>query len=234
MKVSARTPHHTHPQPQLQPSQLQSMPNSDHRALGIAAALHAAAIAWAWVVLDEAAPNAEMSKPMMAFIVASPRETPAEKALPPVVRRPEPRRTQGLIATVPDRPGPADLSADDVRPREQAAPAAVEQAAPVTVEQAAPATVTQPRFDADYLNNPKPAYPSMSKRLGEEGQVLLRVLVGQEGGAEQIEVLRSSGFTRLDDAARVAVSKWRFVPAKVGGNATQAWVQVPVTFELRR
>lgn len=210
------------------------MANSDHRALGIAAALHAAAIAWAWVVLDEAAPNAEMSKPMMAFIVASPREAPAEKALPPVVRRPEPKRTQGLIATVPDRPGPADLSADDVRPREQAAPAAVEQAAPVTVEQAAPATVTQPRFDADYLNNPKPAYPSMSKRLGEEGQVLLRVLVGQEGGAEQIEVLRSSGFTRLDEAARAAVSKWRFVPAKVGGNATQAWVQVPVTFELRR
>lgn len=234
MKISARTPHHTHPQPQLQPSQLQSMANSDHRALGIAAALHAAAIAWAWVVLDEAAPNAEMSKPMMAFIVASPREAPAEKALPPVVRRPEPRRTQGLIATVPDRPGPADLSADDVRPREQATPAAVEQAAPVRVEQAAPATVTQPRFDADYLNNPKPAYPSMSKRLGEEGQVLLRVLVGQEGGAEQIEVLRSSGFTRLDDAARVAVSKWRFVPAKVGSNATQAWVQVPVTFELRR
>lgn len=210
------------------------MANSDHRALGIAAALHAAAIAWAWVVLDEAAPNAEMSKPMMAFIVASPREAPAEKALPPVVRRPEPRRAQGLIATVPDRPGPADLSADDVRPREQAAPAAVEQAAPVRVEQAAPATVTQPRFDADYLNNPKPAYPSMSKRLGEEGQVLLRVLVGQEGGAEQIEVLRSSGFTRLDEAARVAVSKWRFVPAKVGSNATQAWVQVPVTFELRR
>lgn len=226
MKISARTPHHTHPQPQLQPSQLQSMANSDHRALGIAAALHAAAIAWAWVVLDEAAPNAEMSKPMMAFIVASPRETPAEKALPPVVRRPEPRRAQGLIATVPDRPGPADLSADDVRPREQAAPAALEQAAP--------ATVTQPRFDADYLNNPKPAYPAMSKRLGEEGQVLLRVLVGQEGGAEQIEVLRSSGFTRLDEAARAAVSKWRFVPAKVGSNATQAWVQVPVTFELRR
>ena len=158
------------------------MSNFDYRALGIAAALHAAAIAWAWVVLDETAERDVDSRPMMAFIVASPREAPAEKALPPVVRRPEPRRAQGLIATVPDRPGPADLSADDVRPREQAAPAAVEQAAPAAVEQAAPAAVTQPRFDADYLNNPKPAYPSMSKRLGEEGQVLLRVLVGQDGG----------------------------------------------------
>ena len=202
------------------------MSNFDYRALGIAAALHAAAIAWAWVVLDETAERDVDSRPMMAFIVASPREAPAEKALPPVVRRPEPRRAQGLIATVPDRPGPADLSADDVRPREQAAPAAVEQAAP--------AAVTQPRFDADYLNNPKPAYPSMSKRLGEEGQVLLRVLVGQEGGAEQIQVLRSSGFARLDEAAQAAVSRWRFIPAKVGNDATTAWVQVPVTFELRR
>lgn len=94
--------------------------------------------------------------------------------------------------------------------------------------------MTQPRFDADYLNNPKPAYPSMSKRLGEEGQVLLRVLVGQEGGAEQIQVLRSSGFARLDEAAQAAVSRWRFIPAKVGNDATTAWVQVPVTFELRR
>ena len=202
------------------------MSNFDYRALGIAAALHAAAIAWAWVVLDETAERDVDSRPMMAFIVASPREAPAEKALPPVVRRPEPKRAQGLITTVPDRPGPADLSADDVRPREQAAPAAVEQAAP--------AAVTQPRFDADYLNNPKPAYPSMSKRLGEEGQVLLRVLVGQEGEAEQIQVLRSSGFARLDEAAQAAVSRWRFVPAKVGSNATTAWVQVPVTFELRR
>jgi periplasmic protein TonB len=59
-------------------------------------------------------------------------------------------------------------------------------------------------------------------------------LVGQEGGAEQIQVLRSSGFARLDEAAQAAVSRWRFVPAKVGSNATTAWVQVPVTFELRR
>ena len=219
MKILARTPPSNYPQ-------LQSMSNFDYRALGIAAALHAAAIAWAWVVLDETAERDVDSRPMMAFIVASPREAPAEKALPPVVRRPEPRRAQGLITTVPDRHGPADLSADDVRPREQAAPAAVEQAAP--------AAVTQPRFDADYLNNPKPAYPSMSKRLGEEGQVLLRVLVGQEGEAEQIQVLRSSGFARLDEAAQAAVSRWRFIPAKVGNDATTAWVQVPVTFELRR
>jgi protein TonB len=219
MKTLARTPPSKYPQ-------LQSMPNFDYRALGIAAALHAAAMAWAWVVLDETAERDVDSKPMMAFIVASPREAPAEKALPPVVRRPEPKRAQGLIATAPDRPSSVEVSSEDVRPREQAAPAAVEQAAS--------AAVTQPRFDADYLNNPKPAYPSMSKRLGEEGQVLLRVLVGQEGGAEQIQVLRSSGFARLDEAAQAAVSRWRFIPAKVGNNATTAWVQVPVTFELRR
>jgi protein TonB len=101
-------------------------------------------------------------------------------------------------------------------------------------EATASAEVIQPRFDADYLNNPKPGYPVMSKRLGEEGQVLLRVLVSSQGSAEQVQLVRSSGFSRLDEAAAEAVARWRFVPAKVGSVATTAWVQVPVSFQLRR
>jgi protein TonB len=102
------------------------------------------------------------------------------------------------------------------------------------VAAATSAAVTQPQFDAEYLNNPKPGYPAVSRRLGEEGQVLLRVLVSTQGRPEQIQLLRSSGFPRLDDAAKAAVAQWRFVPARVGSVATAAWVQVPVSFQMRR
>lgn len=93
-------------------------------------------------------------------------------------------------------------------------------------------TISAARFDADYLHNPKPAYPHASRRLGEQGKVLLRVFVGATGLAEKVEIKLSSGFARLDQAAEDAVGRWRFVPAKRGEQAIAAWVQVPITFQL--
>lgn len=95
-----------------------------------------------------------------------------------------------------------------------------------------PVAIAPPRFDADYLDNPRPAYPAMSRRLGEEGKVLLRVLVGSEGRAHEVQLKEGSGFARLDQAAREAVLRWRFVPARKGGEAVEGWVLVPITFNL--
>lgn len=88
------------------------------------------------------------------------------------------------------------------------------------------------RFDAGYLRNPKPVYPSASRRFGEEGKVILRVRVSSSGLPLTIETRQSSGHARLDDAARSAVEKWRFVPAKHGTQPVEAWVLVPLAFSL--
>jgi protein TonB len=93
--------------------------------------------------------------------------------------------------------------------------------------------VIQARFDADYLRNPPPAYPALSRRMGEEGQVILRVFVSPEGHPAQIDLQRSSGSPRLDLAAREAVSRWQFVAARRGNEAFAAWVRVPIIFKLR-
>jgi protein TonB len=106
------------------------------------------------------------------------------------------------------------------------APAAPVNVAPV------PEAITAPRFDADYLDNPKPVYPHASRRLGEQGKVLLRVYVSAAGLAEKVEIKLGSGFARLDQSAHDAVSRWRFVPARRGEQAVAAWVQVPITFQL--
>jgi protein TonB len=73
----------------------------------------------------------------------------------------------------------------------------------------------------------------LSRRVGEHGRVLLRVYVQPDGAAAQVEVRESSGYERLDKAARDTVKRWRFVPAKQGDRGVAAWVLVPISFSIR-
>ncbi|OIR12315.1 gram-negative bacterial tonB protein [mine drainage metagenome] len=100
------------------------------------------------------------------------------------------------------------------------------------VEAEAEAVIEPPRFGAAYLNNPAPEYPSLSRRFGEQGRVLLRVLVSISGNAENVQIESSSGFVRLDQAAIQAVKGWRFIPAKKNSQPISAYVLVPVKFSL--
>src|SRR5690606_39069642 len=95
-----------------------------------------------------------------------------------------------------------------------------------------PPKVTTPSFDAAYLNNPKPKYPPLSRRMREEGRVLLRVHVLPDGRPSEVTLAQSSGSKRLDGAAEKAVRHWRFVPAKQNGLSVAAWVVVPIVFKL--
>jgi len=119
-----------------------------------------------------------------------------------------------------------------------APPAPVIKPGPVTAPVVISAPTPQPeplieaRFDADYLSNPKPTYPVASRRLGESGVVHLRVHVSADGAADKVEIKNSSGFTRLDEAARETVTRWHFVPARHGATNVAAWVVVPIVFSL--
>ena len=142
-----------------------------------------------------------------------------------------------------ERPVPKPRTVIAMTP-EQAAPSAVfaapaptvsqPPAAPVTpvVTNPAPTTFSPPRFEAAYLHNPRPNYPAVSRRLGEEGKVLLRVLVSPDGRAAAVNLEKSSNFERLDEAARQAVAQWRFVPAKRGDEAVEATIIIPLVFRL--
>lgn len=112
-------------------------------------------------------------------------------------------------------------------PTPPAAQAPAQPASPTTAAQAAP------RFDADYLQNPAPSYPPLSRRSGEEGKVVLKVFVEPSGSPSKVEIRTSSSFERLDKSAVAAVSRWKFVPAKQGAEAVGAWVLVPIVFSLK-
>lgn len=112
----------------------------------------------------------------------------------------------------------------------------IAQFSEATFAQATPAvapTTSPPRFDADYLKNPAPTYPPLSRRLHEEGALVLRVWVEPTGRPGQIEVKTSSGSPRLDHAAQEAVWRWHFLPARHGNEVVGAWVLVPITFVLK-
>jgi len=96
----------------------------------------------------------------------------------------------------------------------------------------APEPVIAARFDADYLHNPKPVYPPMSRRHGEEGKVVLRVRVSAQGTSLAVEIKQSSSHPQLDEAARLAVAQWRFIPARQGNETVESTVLVPLTFSL--
>ena len=117
-------------------------------------------------------------------------------------------------------------------PGENSTPAPVGTATPATEKSTAP-VVQLPSSNADYLNNPAPGYPAISQRLGEQGQVVVRVLIGKDGHAHQGEIDKSSGFERLDQAALRAVLSWRFVPGQRSGVPQDMWFNVPVSFTLK-
>ncbi len=90
-----------------------------------------------------------------------------------------------------------------------------------------------PGTPARVLENAAPEYPRVSRRLGEEGSVVLEIGVDARGRATSARVIESSGFERLDQAAVQAVLGWRFQPATQAGVAIDATLVHTVTFRLQ-
>ena len=106
--------------------------------------------------------------------------------------------------------------------------------APPRESSVATRTSTPAVFDADYLNNPAPRYPTSAFRQRAEGTVVVRAEILANGQSGRIELQRSSGFDSLDAAALSTIKKWRFKPAMVDGKAISQWVTIPITFRLTK
>lgn len=174
---------------------------------------------------------ADLTRPFTARLIELAPEVPQPSPPPPIQ---PPKKVQ---------PAPLPVLAANVAtpiPQAAAFTVAPQPSAPVTAPPIVAAPVAVPeipivaaRFDADYLDNPKPVYPHASRRLGEQGKVLLRVRVSAAGHPERVEVKQTSGFPRLDQAAEEVVGRWRFAPARRGNEAIATWVLVPISFNLQ-
>jgi protein TonB len=165
-------------------------------------------------------------------------DPPAPKVEPVPPAPPIPAVQKKPVAKAPVQPAPQPLAIKDPAPSPNAptgvvtpplppAPVAVAPVAPP-----APPAVQLPSSDADYLANPKLPYPAISRRMGEQGKVMVGVLIGVDGKVKKSELRKSSGYDRLDQAAVNGVLNWRFVPGKRGGVPEEMWYEAPVLFVL--
>lgn len=169
-----------------------------------------------------------MEMPLLVDLLqAAPIEKPPQAKPLPMVK-PQPVKPQRTPA--PQMPTPQIEATQSNLP----APATAIATPPVEIKPTAPPAepLVQPRFDANYLKNPAPNYPPLSRKMGEEGKVILRVLVSAQGSADSVEVKTTSGSQRLDDAAVNTVKQWKFIPAKRGDSAVPSAVLVPIIFKL--
>lgn len=171
-------------------------------------------------------------------------DPPAPKAEPtppkpptPVVQKPQPQRTpvrtqpQQLPLAIADSTPSPNAPTGTTQPQLDTAPGPVAVVAAPPAPPAPP-VVQLPSSDADYLQNPKPPYPPMSKRLGEQGRVVHSVLIGVDGRPVSARLTRSSGYERLDKAAYQAIMTWRFTPGKRDGVPTAMSFDVPFSWVL--
>ncbi|MGE0746017.1 MAG: energy transducer TonB [Rhodospirillales bacterium] len=179
-----------------------------------------------------ASPPPEPATPLLAPPPA--QAEPRVEAVPPrpAARRPD-RPAPAPAATAPPAAAPPPAPAP---PSEPAAAAAATKGAGPAPEARGPQTAALPatpvRAGAGGPGNPAPAYPEESRTRGEEGRVVLHVLVAADGRPTEVTVKSSSRYRRLDDAARAAVRRWRFEPATVGGVAVDGSLDVPIVFRL--
>ncbi|MBY0466616.1 MAG: energy transducer TonB [Burkholderiales bacterium] len=170
------------------------------------------------------------------------------QVIEPVPPKPEPPRPQPKpearpqsVRPQPLHPPPMPLAVATAEPSAHAVtgvttpqPPAPPIAAPVSVAPPAPPPprIQLPDSSADYLNNKPPAYPAVSKRLGEQGKVMVRVFIGIDGKVTQADIRTSSGHDRLDQAALKTAQEWTYVPGKVNGEPQAMWFNVPINFVL--
>lgn len=165
--------------------------------------------------------------PIIVDLIAPLAQTPPP---PPQPLRPKPVARPLLTTETPVAQPAFVATPAPVEPIPEEAPLLVPPAAP------APAAPAQPRSIAitqvEYLTPPVLEYPLASRRLGEAGQVDVRVLVDEKGRPSEMLVLRSSGSPRLDAAALATVRATRFKPYAEDGVALPFWVVMPLLFEL--
>jgi periplasmic protein TonB len=180
---------------------------------GVWLVIGAVHVALIYVITSWSPPRIALeATPIQASLIDAP--APAADVPPPPIL---PVIEQPLV-TINEEPPPNAITV-----------AVVDKVPPPVAAPAAPRVVT----DVAYIEAPQPHYPPESRRAGEEGLVVLRVLINEIGAVTQINIEHSSGHSRLDDAACQAVKRARFRPYVENGVPRMALATIPIEFSWK-
>lgn len=233
--------------PPLEPAGSPALRPAQRRAVIVAiAALHLLA-AWGLLQVKAVRDTALQVAPILVDLLA-----PPAPPMPPAPPQPLPKTPQPTPQALP-RPQPQTqppvlttqaAAAPDTHvvapPDPTPAPPVISAPAPAAAEPApaapaAPPVRRLPDAAVQYIEPLQVEYPRPSLRLHETGLVIVRAYIGTGGGAPQsVQVERSSGHARLDQAALAAVHKARFKPYAEAGRPVEGWALIPIRFELEK
>jgi protein TonB len=192
----------------------------------------------------QALPKAEPELPKEIFVSLitvdnTPEPTPPEPQPTPPKPVPVIKKTvtpPPVIPVINKIPSEQALTTPPVPPQPPVPPKPAVVAPPSEpAPPARPPPPSQPKTvstGVQYLRAPEPEYPPLARRMGEEGRVTLRVLVDENGRPTRVDIQKTSGSSRLDEAARQAVLRAMFKPHMEDGRATTVYAIVPITFHL--
>ncbi|KIO49821.1 energy transducer TonB [Nitrosospira sp. NpAV] len=178
-------------------------------------------------------PPEQLATLIVNFIPAARPKEESKPEPPPPKPQPvkKPPQSRQLVAEAPVL-SPSEPVAPPTAPEPEPEPEPVavapqpQQMAPGPVTLSSELSVTCPELNA-------PAYPALSRRLGEEGKLVLRVELDENGRISVAQIINSSGFKRLDEAALVAVKTWRCTPPQRNGQPVRAIALQPFNFVLQ-
>lgn len=210
-------------------------------AISTIVSLHLA-LAWGLLQLKSVRATVAADAPLIVTLISPPAPERLAAASLPALRSAPVARPEAAYVPVPV----IELQADAViapPPPTAVQPAIVEVVRPTAVAVAAaerpPATPPPapppsllPPSAIEYLVLPDVAYPNASRRLNEQGLVIVAVLIDTDGLPRQVQLAQSSGFERLDQAALAGVWRARFKPYVQNGQPRAGWARIPIPFEL--
>jgi len=159
----------------------------------------------------------EFAKPMEAVFIDAPQETQHE---PVPITKPDLEQPQVETPPIEDTVPEIEIPTDEPAPN-------------AITAQTSPSPPVAETANMKVNRRVDPIYPAGSRRDGEQGQGMFKVLVDEKGKPLDVQVLKSTGFPRLDGAALEAIRKWAFSPAMQNGQAVQSWTRVQVAFQLQ-
>lgn len=160
---------------------------------------------------------------ILSEFVEPPKPAPPPPPPPPepkrqVTKTPPPPRPQAIREPKPTPAPNAPVGSIEPPPPPApvTAPAPPEPPAPAPAPPA-PKLIEVSEGDTRYIREPHAIYPPMSSRLGEAGTVIIAVYFDSAGFPKRAEIFKSSGYERLDRAAREAALTSQITPIRHPG-----------------
>ncbi len=158
------------------------------------------------------------------------RQPQKQKVVKPVL--PKPKKKQQPLKKIADSKPPVTETKIETREKERKIKTVQEHSQSLAQETREPeATIV--KATPIYRKNPKPEYPTLCRKRGQQGTVVLKVTVRRDGSVEDAIVSQGSGYKLLDKSALKTVHRWRFIPGSRNGRAVDMEVLVPVQFVLQ-